>query len=41
MTKDELRSEISDLEDKIEELEDLLSDTPNFLDFSRACSFVK
>ena len=26
MTKDELRSEISDLEDKIEELEDLLSD---------------
>ena len=26
MTKDKLRSEISDLEDKIEELEDLLSD---------------
>ena len=26
MTKDELRSEINDLEDKIEELEDLLSD---------------
>ena len=26
MTKDELRSEISDLEDKIKELEDLLSD---------------
>ena len=26
MTKDELRSEISDLENKIEELEDLLSD---------------
>ena len=26
MTKDKLRSEINDLEDKIEELEDLLSD---------------
>ena len=26
MTKDELRSEISDLEDRIEELEDILSD---------------